>query len=558
MQTDDFRYIDVEFHPIHHLKPHENPMKSRINPFVRFSTLLTAATIALAASAQAADFTWDGGTGNWNATNWNSGAASGPTTAGNTATINSGIVNVNVGGTGSLDSITLGSGAQMNVYNGDGGIYAYTTFANLILQGGTLNGGSATYHTYGTSMIGNLTVSGSAASTITSGSWFNLVPSTTFTVADVTTGADLLVNSRMYAPPLDGNDNAWGTAALTKEGLGTMRLTLGTYNVNVTVNAGTLEFVGEAEAGAGGGYGFVRNGTITVNSGATLSLTGSSTGFGWRTDNPSSITINGGTVTSGTNHIFDIGGGVNMTGGLLDSTTGSFQWKGTALNTLASANTATIAGGLNLRTDYGAFTQTVNVADGAAATDLLISANITQASGNAGGITKTGAGTMTLSGNSTYTGATTVSVGTLLVTGALGNSAVSVASSATVGGSGTIGSTLSFAGDSFFDVFSAVVGNDPLAVTGTVSFGSGFGIDNLTGINWASVAPGTYTLIDSVQDFSLAGLDNWGIANAFTVDAGKSAYFQSGSLQLVVVPEPRAALLGGLGLLALLRRRRSL
>ena len=534
-------------------------MKPRINSFVHFSSLLTAATIAFAASAHAVDYTWDGGTGNWNAVNWNGATASGPTSPGATATINSGNVTLNVGGPGNLDSITLGSGAQINMYNGDGGIYAYQGLSNLILQGGTVNGGSATYHTYGCSAIGNVTVSGSAASTITSGSWFNLYSTgSTFTVADVTgsDAPDLLVNSRMYAPPLPGDDNQWGTAALTKEGLGTMKLTLGTYNTNVTVNAGTLEFAGEAEAGAGGGYGFVRNGSITVNSGATLSLTGSGTGFGWRDGNsPTSINIVGGTVTSGTNHIFDVSGGINMTGGMLDSTSGSFQLKGTNINTSASANTATIAGAISLRTDFGAFNQVVNVADGAAATDLLISANITQVSAN-GGITKSGLGTLVLAGNNTYEGATTVSVGTLLVTGALGNTAVSVANNATVGGSGTIGGTLSFAGDSFFDVFSAVVGNDPLAVAGTVTFGSGFGINNLTGINWASVAMGTYTLIDSTQDFSLADLDNWGSANAFSVGAGKSAYFQNGSLELVVIPEPGAALLGGLGMLCLLRRRR--
>ena len=239
-------------------------------------------------------------------------------------------------------------------------------------------------------------------------------------MADVTgsDAPDLLVNSRMYAPPLPGDDNQWGTAALIKEGLGTMKLTLGTLNTNVTVNAGTLEFAGEAEAGAGGGYGFVRNGSITVNSGATLSLTGSGTGFGWRDGNsPTSINIVGGTVTSGTNHIFDVSGGINMTGGMLDSTSGAFQLKGTNINTLASADTATIAGAINLRTDFGAFTQAVDVADGGASTDLLISANITQASANPGGITKSGAGTLELSGTNSYTGATTVSAGTLVLSG---------------------------------------------------------------------------------------------------------------------------------------------
>jgi hypothetical protein len=35
----------------------------------------------------------------------------------------------------------------------------------------------------------------------------------------------------------------------------------------------------------------------------------------------------------------------------------------------------------------------------------------------------------------------------------------------------------------------------------------------------------------------------------------QTGYFTQGSLNVVVIPEPRAALLGGLGLLALLRRR---
>jgi autotransporter-associated beta strand protein len=60
--------------------------------------------------------------------------------------------------------------------------------------------------------------------------------------------------------------------------------------------------------------------------------------------------------------------------------------------------------------------RTFNVEDGAAASDLTISARIANGT-TPGGIGKSGLGTLTLSGNNTYTGATTVSAGTLALAG---------------------------------------------------------------------------------------------------------------------------------------------
>ena len=73
-------------------------------------------------------------------------------------------------------------------------------------------------------------------------------------------------------------------------------------------------------------------------------------------------------------------------------------------------------------------------------------------------------------------------------------------------------------------------------------------------MDWANIVNGTYTLING--SLNTANLGNLGLENAYDIDGSRTAYFQSGSLQLVVIPEPRAALLGGLGLLLLLRRRR--
>lgn len=186
--------------------------------------------------------------------------------------------------------------------------------------------------------------------------------------------------------------------------------------------------------------------------------------------------------------------------------------------------------------------------------DITVSGNVAQ-----GGATlalyKQGEGTLTLSGtNNTYTGATLVFAGTLLVNGSLGNTAVSVAADATIGGTGALSGGLAFDAAGLLEV---VDFSDPLAVAGTITFGSGFGIANLTGIDWGSLALNTpYTVISTGQTFSASDIGNFGIGNAALVGGGRSAYFDNGSLAVVVIPEPTAALLGGIGVFFLLRRRR--
>lgn len=205
-----------------------------------------------------------------------------------------------------------------------------------------------------------------------------------------------------------------------------------------------------------------------------------------------------------------------------------------------------------MRADGGYSGISFNVANGAAATDLLVSAAVTEASGGLG-ITKSGDGTMVMSGANNYTGATSVSAGTLLVTGALGSTNVSVNGGA-IGGTGTVGGSLTI-NSGFFHV--ADLGN-ALDVAGTINLFAGFGIDDLAGVDWVNVGDGTYTLINgSLGTGVFSALSNNSLENAFSLGGGRSAYFQEGSLQLVVIPEPRAALLGAMGLFALLRRRRA-
>jgi autotransporter-associated beta strand protein len=158
-------------------------------------------------------------------------------------------------------------------------------------------------------------------------------------------------------------------------------------------------------------------------------------------------------------------------------------------------------------------------------------------------------GLLTLAGNNTYTGDTTVSAGTLFISGFLGNTAVTVGSGATIGGTGSIGGSLNLDAGSTLDTTSGT-----LTVAGLVSFDS-FGFGNLVGFDVYTADVGTYTLM-SGSNFNFTNVSNFGLENALDLGGGKSAYFENGSLQVVVIPEPAAALLGGLGMLVLLRRRR--
>ena len=83
----------------------------------------------------------------------------------------------------------------------------------------------------------------------------------------------------------------------------------------------------------------------------------------------------------------------------------------------------------------------------------------------------------------------------------------------------------------------------PLAGTGAVA-------GDVVELYNGSTLLGTYTLLDEIEEgfISFSDLANVGFENAVDIGGGKLAYFQEGSLQLVVVPEPSTALLGGLGL----------
>ena len=105
-------------------------------------------------------------------------------------------------------------------------------------------------------------------------------------------------------------------------------------------------------------------------------------------------------------------------------------------------------------------------------------------------------------------------------------------------------------------------GKTTVDVPGSVSIDSSFGVEDLFGLN-QTTENGGYTIVTSAStDFSLLGLQNWGIENARILGDGRLVCFQGTSLQVVVasaIPEPAASvLLIGIGILGFsMARRRS-
>ena len=215
-----------------------------------------------------------------------------------------------------------------------------------------------------------------------------------------------------------------------------------------------------------------------------------------------------------------------------------------------------------------------------------------------GGVSQLGSGTTTLSGFNTYTGATLVSNGTLLVSGSISGSAVTV-SGGTLGSSsgttgGTVGSVTVTSGGTLApgastgiltstgnltmssgSTFAAEVnatgvgtGYDQMVVAGNVNLGGS--TLSLTGSytgngdvftlilnNGASAVTGTFSGLSNGSSVFLGGQE-FQISYFDVASTGGFELSGGNDVSLMAVPEPGAAvsLLGGLGLLLGLRRRR--
>lgn len=439
----------------------------------------------------------------------------------------------------------------------------------------------------------------SSGNSVVLGSGTNIITTPLMTVGGRKIGASMTINAGGVllltngASPTDLNVGI-NSAGSASNPTSTFNMTGGTLvaNLNNLVIGGRT---GAPSGAAGGGstgtfiLGTSGSNSVTANSiiiGQTSASTGGTAPVGTATG---TLTINGGNLTAGSIILAQrVNGNANGTLNLVGGTTtltGDLSDGGGTSTLILNNGTLDMTG--------------KNIGAGGATIDTLTLAagtlkNVAEINGGAP-VTKSTSGVLIMDGTLAYTGATTVAAGTLQVRGTLsGTPSVTVAAGAILNGGGTINGSALVSG-----TLAPGLSPGKLTVNGVAGFdvGSTFAIE-LNGITAATgydqlviglagemqIAPGSNLSLALNYPAELGAeftiVDNFGISGisgAFgnLLDQGNiDAVFNGGTwsfqadytggdgndltLTVVAVPEPTTALtiMGGIGMLALLRRGR--
>ena len=229
-----------------------------------------------------------------------------------------------------------------------------------------------------------------------------------------------------------------------------------------------------------------------------------------------------------------------------------------------------------IATGTGSGSLTLATASGKPAVSVIGIHEIAAAIAGSSGLHKTGAGALVLSGSNTFSGATDISAGLLAVNGSIAGAA-NVAANAILGGSGSVGGLVSVAAGGIL-----APGNSP----GTLALSGGLSLDPASILQFelnatdTTIGSGINDLVDVTGNLTLGGtLDVTGIGDFTTAlntnvwrlfnytggsftgsltlgsmpDLGGGRTFAidtatAGEVNLVVVPEPGAVVIAGVGI----------
>ena len=321
---------------------------------------------------------------------------------------------------------------------------------------------------------------------------FNVGAGMVFTNASSASGGSNVVTYNVSGGAMSFNDTATaGTAAITNNGIvefnGSSNAGTATITNNIVLNFNdTSSASGSTITNAATGFvafnASSTAGTSTISNSGSLTFGNSATaGSATITTELFATTTFTGTSTGGNARFITNTGGTFDMSGLTSAgmTAGSIEGAG---NYVLGAKTLT-TGSLNTSTQV----------------DGVIS-------GNDGGLTKVGTGTLTLTNINTYTGATTISAGTLALSGF-----TSIGSSSVV----TVNGTLDISASSFaFNAITTLAGN----ASGVVNMGANGLVITNGSTEFAGVIQGTGGLEVFGGTQTLSGVNTY--SNVTQIDAG--------------------------------------